>query len=95
MERWKSRGGKSQGGEDKRWRRSNREKVRREKIQVREKVRYELMWLLEWPTLIRVNMLIRDIYVYRLIEIVTYNDYSKKSGVTCDINRQGAELRSS
>ena len=41
MERWKSRGGKSmksQGGEDKRWRRSKRQKVRREKMQVREKV---------------------------------------------------------
>ena len=38
MERWKSRGGKGQGGEDKRWRRSKREKVRREKMQVREKV---------------------------------------------------------
>ena len=32
MERWKSRGGKSQRGEDKRWRRSKREKVRREKM---------------------------------------------------------------
>ena len=41
MERWKSRGGKSQGGEDKRWRRSKRQKIRREKrkkMQVREKV---------------------------------------------------------
>ena len=39
MERCKSRGGKSQGGEDKRWRRSKREKViKREKMQVREKV---------------------------------------------------------
>ena len=38
VQRWKSRGGKSQGGEDKRWRRSKREKVRREKMQVREKV---------------------------------------------------------
>ena len=38
MQRWKSRGGKSQGGEDQRWRRAKREKVRSEKMQVREKV---------------------------------------------------------
>ena len=38
MKGWNSRGGKSQGGEDKRWRRSKREQVRREKMQVCEKV---------------------------------------------------------
>ena len=42
MDRWKStarkklRHGKSQKGEDKRWRRSGRETVRREKMQVRK-----------------------------------------------------------
>ena len=29
MQRWKSKGGKSQGGEDKRWRRSKRKKVKK------------------------------------------------------------------
>ena len=38
MERWKSRGRNSQGGEDKRWRKSKMEKVRRKKMQLREKV---------------------------------------------------------
>ena len=44
MDRWKSkarnrlRDGESQTGEDKRWGRSEREKDRREKMQVREKV---------------------------------------------------------
>ena len=43
MDRWKHtarkkfRHGENQEGEDKRWRRSEREKVRREKMQVREK----------------------------------------------------------
>ena len=36
--RKKLRHGQSQKGEDKRWRRSEMEKVRREKMQVREKV---------------------------------------------------------
>ena len=44
MDRWKSTAmkklgkGESQKGEDKRWRRSERETVTREKMQVREKV---------------------------------------------------------
>ena len=36
--RKKLRHGENQKGEDKRWRRSDREKVRREKMQVRKKV---------------------------------------------------------
>ena len=38
MDRWKSRGGKSQRGEVKKWEEQRRERVRRKKIQVREKV---------------------------------------------------------
>ena len=38
MERWKSRGGKSQGGEEKKWEGHRRERVRRKKMQVCEKV---------------------------------------------------------
>ena len=38
MERWKSRGGKSQGGEVKKWEDQRRERVRSKKMQVREKV---------------------------------------------------------
>ena len=38
MQRWKSRGGKSQRGEVKKWEDQRREKVRRKKMQVREKV---------------------------------------------------------
>ena len=38
MQRWKSRGGKSQGGEVKKWE-DKMEKVRRKKMQVRKKVR--------------------------------------------------------
>ena len=37
MDRWKSRGGKSQGVEDKKWEDQRRERVRRNKMQVREK----------------------------------------------------------
>ena len=39
MDRWKSRGGKSQRGEAKNWEEQRRERVRRKKMQVREKVR--------------------------------------------------------
>ena len=39
MDRWKSRGGKSQRGEEKKWEDQRGEKVRRKKMQVREKVR--------------------------------------------------------
>ena len=38
MERWKSRGRKSQRGEEKKWEDQRGEKVRRKKMQVREKV---------------------------------------------------------
>ena len=38
MDRWKSRGGKSQRGEVKKWEEQRRERVRRKKMQVREKV---------------------------------------------------------
>ena len=38
MERWKSIGGKSQGGEVKKWEDQRRERVRSKKMQVREKV---------------------------------------------------------
>ena len=38
MERWKSRGGKSQGGEVKKWEDQRRERVRSKKMQVREMV---------------------------------------------------------
>ena len=38
MDRWKSRGGKSQRGEAKKWEEQRRERVRRKKMQVREKV---------------------------------------------------------
>ena len=38
MDRWKSRGGKSQRGEAKKWEDQRRERVRRKKMQVREKV---------------------------------------------------------
>ena len=38
MERWKSRGGKSQGGEVKKWEDQRRERVGSKKMQVREKV---------------------------------------------------------
>ena len=39
MQRWKSRGGKSQGGEVKKWEDQRRERVGSKKMQVREKVR--------------------------------------------------------
>ena len=38
MDRWKSKGVKSPGGEDKKWEDQRRERVRRNKMQVREKV---------------------------------------------------------
>ena len=38
MDRWKSRGGKSQRGEAKKWEDQRRERVKRKKMQVREKV---------------------------------------------------------
>ena len=38
MDRWKSRGGKSQRGEAKKWEEQRRERERRKKMQVREKV---------------------------------------------------------
>ena len=38
MDRWKSRGGKSQRGEAKKWEDQRRERVRRKKMQVRQKV---------------------------------------------------------
>ena len=38
MDRWKSRGGKSQRGEGKKWEDQGRERVRRKKMQVHEKV---------------------------------------------------------
>ena len=38
MDRWKSRGGKSQRGEAKKWEEQRRERVRRKKMQVREKL---------------------------------------------------------
>ena len=38
MDRWKSRGGKSQGGEEKKWEDQRRGRERRKKMQVREKV---------------------------------------------------------
>ena len=39
MDRWKSRGGKSQRGEAKKWEEQRRERVRRKKMQVRKKTR--------------------------------------------------------
>ena len=38
MQRWKRRGGKSQGGEEKKWEDQRRERVGSKKMQVREKV---------------------------------------------------------
>ena len=51
MDRWKSRGGKSQGGEVKKWEDQRRERVRSKKMQVREKVgksRFTVFFPMVW-----------------------------------------------
>ena len=49
MDRWKSRGEKSPGGEEKKWEDQRRERERRKKMQVREKVgKPRFTWFFQW-----------------------------------------------